>query len=99
LNDQLILELGVFCKDLLASQAFQALTQLYSQQCAADILKTKPHESKTREQHYAAYLGFENFLALANDFATAIDKLTAIETSSEDTTDDPGVHDIYDGHS
>jgi hypothetical protein len=92
----MILELGVFSKDLLASEAFQALTQLYSQQCAADILNTKPHETKAREQIYASYQGFEGFLALAKKFAETGETLTA-PTETEDTTDDPRVHDIYDG--
>jgi hypothetical protein len=96
LNDQLILELGGFCKELLGSDAFNALTQLYSQQCAADILQSKPEDAKSREQIYAAYLGFEGFLALTKKFSDAHAALTS-EPAPEDTTDDPRVHDIYDG--
>ncbi|MFI4971142.1 MAG: hypothetical protein ACHP7H_00565 [Hyphomicrobiales bacterium] len=94
MNDQLILELGGFCTELLGSEAFKALTQLYSQQCAADILETKPHELKKREQVYASYLGFEAFLALATKFSEAHSALTG-EQQPKDTTDDPRVHDIY----
>jgi hypothetical protein len=96
----MILGLGAFCQELLGSEAFSALTQMYSQQCAADILSTKPEEGKNREQIYAAYMGFEGFLALAKKFADAHIALQN-ETASADTTeadiDDPRVHDIYDG--
>jgi hypothetical protein len=113
LNDQLILELGGFCTELLSSEAFKALTQLYSQQCAADILQTQPHELKKREQVYASYLGFEGFLSLAKKFSEGHTALTSEQqpkdtidddsvhdiyaTDVVDTTDDPRVHDIYDG--
>lgn len=97
MNDHVILGLGSFCQELLGSEAFQALTQLYSQQCAADILETKREDTKERESIYASYLGFEGFLALAKKFAEAHTALTAEQTTEEDTTDDPRVHDIYDG--
>ena len=99
MNDELIFALGGFCTELLSTEAFSALTNLYSQQCAADILQTKPGEAKEREQIYASYLGFEQFLALAKKFSEAHTALTNAPTKTEveDTTDDPRVHDIYDG--
>jgi hypothetical protein len=84
--------------EMLSSEAFQALVQMYSQQCAADILGTKPHEVKAREQIYASYLGFEGFLALAKKFAETHEKLiTTNDAAAPDPIDDPSVHDIYDG--
>lgn len=99
MNDDLILELGGFCTELLGSEAFKALTQLYSQQCAADILKTKPSDKDDRERKYLSYLGFEDFLALARHFADTYAKINEQHTAVESTTDDddPRVHDIYNG--
>jgi hypothetical protein len=96
----MILGLGVFCQELLGSEAFDAITKLYSQQCAVDILNTPPKEKEARENIYAAYQGFEGFLALVRKFADAHEKLTNQNTAAQDTTDDiddPRVHDIYDG--
>lgn len=99
MNDEMISGLGGFCLELLNSEAFDALTKLYSQQCAVDILNTAPHETKAREGIYAAYQGFEGFLALMKKFAQAAEKQAeqhqrAVEPTTEDI-DDPGVHDIY----
>lgn len=83
--------------ELLSAEAFQALITMYEQQCAVDILRTEPHELKRREQIYAAYLGFEGFLALTRKFADAAQanaKPTTVETTP-DRSDDPSVHDIY----
>lgn len=106
MNDETILALGGFCKELLSSEAFQALVQMHSQQCAVDILATAAHETKKRDYIHASYQGFENFLALAKDFAAGFDKLqadlgspttTATTSDAPDIDDDPSVHDIYDG--
>lgn len=99
MNDETILSLGGFCKELLGAEAFQALVQMYSQQCAADILGTKPHETKAREQIYASYMGFEGFLDLAKKFAEGFDNLANIKPAAapDQDIDDPSVHDIYDG--
>jgi hypothetical protein len=100
LNDETISALGMFCTDMLSSEPFQALVQMYSQQCAVDILKTEPHELKKREQLYASYRGFEGFLALAKQFAAGHEQITTEKTaaaSAPDLFDDPSVHDIYDG--
>lgn len=97
MNDDLISGLGIFCMELLSSEAFDALTKLYSQQCAVDILNTAPHETKAREGIYAAYQGFEGYLALVKKFAAAAEKKihsTSVAATTEDI-DDPGVHDIY----
>lgn len=100
MNDETISALGGFCTELLGAEAFQALIAMYSQQCAADILATKPHETKAREQLYASYLGFENFLALTKKFSEAFEKLQQNDNpvfTPDDIIDDPSVHDIYDG--
>ncbi len=99
MEDGTINGLGVLCMELLNSEAFDALTKLYSQQCAVDILNTAPHEQKAREGIYAAYHGFEGFLGLMKKFSEAYEKLhnqqqqPAVETELLD--DDPSVHDIY----
>lgn len=49
MNDDTILQLGGFCTELLGSEMFDAVTKLYSQQCAVDMLQTAPHEQKARE--------------------------------------------------
>lgn len=98
MNDDTISALGGFCTELLSDEGFKALLSVYSQQCAADVLNTQPHEAKAREGIYAAYQGFEGFLALMKKFASAHAKLTETQQAVEATTvdiDDPGVHDIY----
>jgi hypothetical protein len=103
MNDDTILALGGFSKELLGAEGFQALVAMFRQQCAADILKTQPHETKRREYLYATAQGFEEFLGLAAHFAEAFDKLPQHQdntphVSAPDPIDDPSVHDIYDGH-
>lgn len=102
MNDETISQLGGFCVELLSDEAFKALVAMYEQQCAADMLKTEPHEAKRREQIYASYLGFEGFLSLARDFAEGHAKLIREQTNqtvdAPDPIDDPSVHDIYHGH-
>lgn len=98
MDDTTISALGGFCKGLIDAEAFDAITKLYSQQVAVDILNTKPHETKAREQLYASYLGFENFISLVKKFAEAHDKLHVTadqQTSAHYDIDDPSVHDIY----
>jgi hypothetical protein len=97
MNDEMISELGLYCMELLSSEAFDALTKLYSQQCAVDILNTAPHETKAREGIYAAYQGFEGFLALVKKFSEAAQQPAQkiVEQTTTDIMDDPGVHDIY----
>jgi len=99
MNDDTITGLGIFCMEMLNSETFDALTKLYSQQCAVDMLQTEGHEAKKREAIYAAYQGFEGFLALMKKFAAAAEK--QIQTHQQQTVDettlddDPSVHDIY----
>ncbi len=98
MNDETINGLGMLCMELLNSEPFDALTKLYSQQCAVDMLNTEGHEAKKREAIYAAYQGFEGFLSLMKKFAAAAEKqATTPQQTVEPTTldDDPSVHDIY----
>ena len=100
MNDETINGLGMLCIELLNSEAFDALTKLYSQQCAVDMLQTEGHEARKREAIYAAFQGFEGFLKLMKQFAAAAEKQlpTTTEQPAAETTqdiDDPGVHDIY----
>ena len=100
MNDETINGLGMLCIELLNSEAFDALTKLYSQQCAVDMLQTEGHEARKREAIYASYQGFEGFLKLMKQFAAAAEKQlpTTTEQPAAETTqdiDDPGVHDIY----
>ena len=75
MNDDTILTLGAYAKGLLGDERFTALTQLYGQQCAADMLNTLPHETKKREGIHAAYTGFNDYLALISKFAEAYETL------------------------
>lgn len=97
MDENTISSLGIFCTELLSDERFDALCKLYSQQCAVDMLNTQPHEQKAREGIYAAYQGFEGFLALAKKFAATAEKQTQEQMIEEttDEVDDPGVHDIY----
>ncbi|MHC2284429.1 hypothetical protein [Bradyrhizobium barranii] len=102
MNDETILALGGFCKELLGDSAFHALVQLHEQQCASDLMRTQPHETKRREYLYAAFQGFQEFRVLAEKFAEAFDALPQHQDQSTvvytpDPIDDPRVHDIYDG--
>lgn len=102
MNDETILQLGGFCTELLGSEMFDAIIKLYSQQCAVDMLQTQPHEQKKREGIYAAYQGFEEFLAMMRDFSKGhTELLQKLEKSVDhsqrhlDEIDDPSVHNIY----
>jgi hypothetical protein len=97
LNEETILALGQFCKDLLDAEAFKTMQALFHQQMAADILKTASHETKAREQIYAANMGFNSFTGLLGQFAGAYEKLmeTHVPPDHLDIIDDPSVHDIY----
>jgi hypothetical protein len=96
MNEETISALGGFCTELLSDEAFKALVAVYSQQCAADILNTHPHEQKAREGIYSAYRGFEDFLGLAKKFSEAyIETLPTTVTPTTEDQDDPSVHDIY----
>lgn len=96
MNDDLIADLGGFCLELLGDQRFQALQQLFDQQCAADILGTKPDNKEARERIYHEHNGIASFLGLMGKFAEAFDKLTAPPPTVHYEDDDPSVHDIYD---
>lgn len=103
MNDDTILALGGFSKELLGAEAFQALVAMFRQQCAADILRTQPHETKAREFLYATSRGFDEFEGLLAKFAEAFDKLPQHQDNipavhAPDPFDDPSVHDIYDGN-
>jgi hypothetical protein len=75
MNDDTIMTLGEFCKGLLGDERFTALTQLFGQQMAADMLNTAPHEAKRREGIHAAYSGFTEFTSLISKFAEAAETL------------------------
>lgn len=94
MNPELISALGEYSIELLGAENFRTLCTLFQQQCAADIISTKPHELKLREQIYAANLGFGQFIDLLQKFAEAHDALE--NQQPHDTTDDPDVHNIYD---
>lgn len=93
MNEQLVLDLGEFAKNLQDEERFQAFVALYEQQLAADLLSTKPHEQKTREQIYASLQGFRGFRAFLKDFADCREKL--LNPTVPDNSDDPSVHNIY----
>lgn len=100
MNDDTILALGGLCSELLSDERFDALLDFYKQQCAADLFATETHATKHREQLYAAYLGFDNFIALMRKFAEGADKIsTKINAEAapdrDKYVDDPSVHDIY----
>jgi hypothetical protein len=101
MNDELISLLGQFSKELLGDERFKVLVEMYGQQCAADMLATKPEHYKKREYIHASYTGFGDFVALIEKFASAFDKLIAEQTQQISPVpgivveDDPSVHDIY----
>ena len=102
MDENTILQLGGFCTELLSSEDFDAVTKIYSQQCAVDILNTQPHEQKAREGIYAQYRGFEEFLAMLQAFSKKHADLLAKQQQEADTyekhlseIDDDRVHDIY----
>lgn len=95
MNEETILALGEFSNELLRAEPFQLLTKLYAQQCAADMLDAK--DSTEREKIHAAYRGFDDFLALTKKFANDYIAHLPCTTDQPEVTDDPAVHDIYDG--
>lgn len=101
MNDELIALLGQFSTELLGDDRFKLMTEMFSQQCAADMLATKPEHYKKREYIHASYTGFGDFIALIHKFAEAHEKLVKEQTKEingntpEEVEDDPSVHDIY----
>jgi hypothetical protein len=79
--------LGQFCKELLGDERFTALTQLFGQQMAADMLGTLPHEAKKREGIHAAYTGFTEFTALMSKFAEAAETVAKQRALENQPTD------------
>ena len=75
MNDDTILTLGMFAKDMLGDERFKTLCNLFGQQCATDMLSTAPHEAKRREGIHAAYTGFTDFTNLMSKFAEAYETL------------------------
>jgi hypothetical protein len=75
MDNETIMTLGMFSKDMLGDQRFKALRELFGQQLAVDMLNTQPHETKKREGLHAAYVGFNEFMALISKFAEAFDTL------------------------
>ena len=92
----MLADLGGFAYELLGDQRFQALQQLYDQQCAADILGTKTDAKEQRERIYHEHNGVAVFISLIAKFAETFDKLTAPPPDQSEPQDDPTVHDIYD---
>jgi hypothetical protein len=87
LNDDTVMTLGGFCKELLGDERFKALIQLLGQQLAADMLTTAPHEAKKREGIYAAYSGFTEFTDLMSKFAEAAETLAKQQALENQPTD------------
>lgn len=75
MNDDTILVLGMYSKELLGDQRFKTLIQMFGQQMAADMLNTAPHEAKKREGLHAAYMGFTEFTSLLAKFAEGYETL------------------------
>ena len=80
--------LGLYSKELLGDQRFQTLIQLFSQQMAADMLNTAPHEAKKREGLHAAYTGFAEFTSLMSKFAEAFETLAKASEIDNQTMSD-----------
>ena len=87
MNDDDIVVLGMFSKELLGDQRFQTLIQLFGQQMAADMLNTAPHEAKKREGLHAAYMGFAEFTSLMSKFSEAYVTLTKASELDNNTSD------------
>ena len=88
MNDDTIMVLGQYSKELLGDQRFKTLIELFSQQMAADMLNTAPHEAKKREGIHAAYIGFTEFTNLIGKFAEAAATLAkASEIDNQPTSD------------
>jgi hypothetical protein len=88
-----IVVVGLYAKDMLSSDTFNALHKEYTDAMLSAIVTSAPHEAKLREFEYAkvqAIIGFVNHLV---GLAEAAEKIINKDTQPIDSDDD----DAYDG--
>lgn len=62
MQDDELIELGLYCEDLLQQGAFQLLVQQFDQQCFQHMMATVPANKMEREGLYAQWQGANAFL-------------------------------------
>ncbi len=100
MDNETIVGLGSYCEQLLCDPNFQFLSAYFEQNAAAELLSTKPHETKLRESIYARVTAHREFLTTMSSFVkqkTDLDQLTAPKDHL-DEIDDPAVHNIFEGN-
>ena len=92
MDSHTITELGGFAEQTLCDPRFHAICDKFNEMTIAGMLATKPDEVKKREQIYATYNGYNEFLAFLQQLNIESRKL---QEPPVDHLDDPDVHDIY----
>lgn len=91
---------GSYSEQLLTDPTFQFISAFFEQTAAAELLATKPHETKLRESIYARVAAHREFLSTLHSFVKQKDEVLAKKAPTDhlDEIDDPAVHNIYEGH-
>jgi hypothetical protein len=97
-EDQLV-SLGAFSKELLGSEAFNVVVNLYETGRTRELLQTKYEDAKERERIYTQITGLGEFLAFMKTIVDKHDELVNPTPVDPDAPgDDPSVHDIFKGY-
>lgn len=91
-TEQDVIDLGDFCKSILASDAFNSLYHEFKEDHFNLLLSTQPHEAKKREGIYAEMSALQTFLGLMQGYVARRDEIIKSEDQPsipvEDDVDD-----------
>lgn len=62
MTDDELIELGLYCEDLLSQEHFNVLARQFDLQCFEHMMGTEAHETKKRESIFATRTGLRDFL-------------------------------------
>lgn len=98
MNEEEIVNMGVYTRTLMLDRQFNALVHQYETTRMQNLLSTKSTDAAEREKIYADINGVRDFFNFAKGIVDAAEKLTAPpkERDHLDIIDDPAVHNIFD---
>lgn len=88
-----LVALGNYCEGLIQDPSFQFVSAFFEQQLVAELLASKPHETKAREFIYSKISAHREFLSSLADFVKERDE--AQQPQPDHLDDDPSVHNIH----
>lgn len=81
-NEDELVELGMYCEQLLADQGFNKLVEACSDEFGRNILEAE--NADKREEIVAIYQGLKAFLSLATQFVMVKDQIAAKQNQKQD---------------